>query len=156
MIPPMAYACGEERRQDGCSCIPFARAQTAFDIHLRALAQIFTRDLGEPVEEHHAVPLGALLGLTAGFVLPGLRGRHGDIRDRAAGWHVFGFRIVAQVANQNDFVDAPRHEDPPVENGRQLPAENRHYTEYAPATHRHDAIIEPVQLNQSGHGFVLY
>src|SRR5215475_12337291 len=49
--------------------LPLARAQGPFDVDLRALLQVFARDLGEAVEEHHAVPLGALLLLAARLVL---------------------------------------------------------------------------------------
>ena len=43
---------------------PFAGLQLAFQIDFRALAQVLLRDLGKVlVEDHHAVPFGALLAL---------------------------------------------------------------------------------------------
>src|SRR5690606_39274641 len=38
-------------------------ADLAFDIHLRALAQVLGDDLAQLAEEHHAVPFGAFLGV---------------------------------------------------------------------------------------------
>src|SRR5207253_3154449 len=55
--------------------LPFAGLQLALDVDLRALAQVL---LGDPrqvlVEDHDVVPLGALLALAGGLVLPVLRG----------------------------------------------------------------------------------
>src|SRR5438445_1682486 len=85
--------------------LPLARAQGPFDIDLRPLLQVLARDLREPVEEHHAVPLGALLLLAARLVLPGVGGRDRDVGDRAP------FRVVArlgvppQIAYDNDLID---------------------------------------------------
>src|SRR6185312_1139536 len=42
---------------------PFARAQTALDIHLRTLAQVLLDDFGEPAVEDHAMPFGGFLHL---------------------------------------------------------------------------------------------
>src|SRR6266850_6804080 len=40
--------------------LPLARADAALDVHLRALLQIFARDLRKPAEEGDSVPLGGL------------------------------------------------------------------------------------------------
>src|SRR5207253_1620455 len=51
--------------------LPLARLQAALDVDLRALLEVFARDLRELAEEGHAVPLGLLL-LLARLVLPRL------------------------------------------------------------------------------------
>src|SRR5690606_35366087 len=89
--------------------LPLAGAQTAFDIHLAAFLQVFPGDLGELVEEHHPVPLGALLHLPTLLVLPALGGCQGNVGHRAATGHKAGFRILAKIANQNDLVDTTCH-----------------------------------------------
>src|SRR5690606_31942505 len=43
--------------------LPLPGAQTALNVYLRALAQVLASDLGQAVEKHHVVPLGALLHL---------------------------------------------------------------------------------------------
>src|SRR5262249_9927 len=54
--------------------LPLARAQRSLDVDLRALLEVLARDLRQTIEEHHAVPLGALLLLAARLVLPLVRG----------------------------------------------------------------------------------
>src|SRR5215467_4423705 len=85
--------------------LPLARAQRALDVDLRALLQVLARDLGEAVEEHHAMPLGALLLLAARLVLPLVGGRDRDVGDRAALGGVAGLRIAPEVAYDDDLVD---------------------------------------------------
>src|SRR5580658_585578 len=90
--------------------LPFAGAQAPFDIDLRALAQIFAGDLGEAPEERHAMPLGALLLLAALLIPPALAGGDAQVGDRRARGHGAGLGVGAEVANQNHFVDAARHD----------------------------------------------
>src|SRR5262245_12385662 len=85
--------------------LPLARAQGPLDVDLRALLQVFARDLGEAVEEHHAVPLGALLLLPARLVLPLLAGGNGDVGNRAAFRVVPRFWVAPEVSNEYHFVD---------------------------------------------------
>src|SRR5207248_5480671 len=67
--------------------LPLARVQAPLDVDLRALAQVLARDLREPPEERHAMPLGALL-LLAGLLVPqAFARRHAPVRDRASGGH---------------------------------------------------------------------
>src|SRR5690606_16339813 len=89
--------------------LPLPGAQTALNVYLRALAQVLASDLGQAVEKHHGVPLGALLHLTALLVLPGFAGGDGDVGDGSAGRHVADFRILAEVTDQNDLVDSSCH-----------------------------------------------
>src|SRR5437868_13904763 len=89
--------------------LPLARAQAPLDVDLRALAQVLARDLREPPEERHAMPLGALLLLAALLVAPAFAGRHAQVRDRGSGGHRAGLGIGPQVADENDFIDATRH-----------------------------------------------
>src|SRR5687768_17255937 len=62
--------------------LPLARAQAAFDIHLRALLEVLAGDGGEAPEESDAMPLGGLLHLAAGLVLPFVGRGDADIGDR--------------------------------------------------------------------------
>src|SRR5258708_1966358 len=51
---------------------PFAGLQGALDINLGSLLQVLLGDLGEPlVEDHDAMPFGALLALARHLVAPG-------------------------------------------------------------------------------------
>src|SRR4029077_1827779 len=61
--------------------LPLARAQTAFDVNLRALAQVLGGDLRQAPEKRHAMPLGALLLLPAGLVAPALAGGDAQVGD---------------------------------------------------------------------------
>ena len=55
---------------------PFAGLQRALEINLGALAQILLGDLGQVlVEDHDAMPLGALFALARRLVAPGIRCR---------------------------------------------------------------------------------
>src|SRR5690606_9451496 len=71
--------------------LPFPRPQLPLDVALRPLPQILRRDLGEPTEERHAVPLRPLLLVACLLVLPCLARRDTKIRHRAAALHVAGF-----------------------------------------------------------------
>src|SRR5437588_9466939 len=89
--------------------LPLARAQAPLDIDLRALAQVLARDLREPPEERHAMPLGALLLLAALLVAPAFAGRDAQVRVRRSGGHRAGLGIGPQVSNDDDLIDATRH-----------------------------------------------
>src|SRR5881227_3441091 len=89
--------------------LPLARAQAPLDVDLRALAQVLARDLREPPEERHAMPLGALLLLAGLLVPPAFAGRHAQVRDRGSGGHRAGLGIGPQVSNDDDLIDATRH-----------------------------------------------
>jgi hypothetical protein len=70
-------------------------------------------DLTEAAEHGDVVPLGAFLVFTGLLVFPVLARRHANVRHRHARRHGAGFRVCAQIANQNDFVDSPRHGECP-------------------------------------------
>src|SRR5262245_34665609 len=84
--------------------LPLTRAQRAFDVDLAALLQVFAGDLGEPSEERDTVPLGTFL-FFATLVLPGVGGGNTDVRNRTAFGHIPHFRVAAEVADQDHFVD---------------------------------------------------
>src|SRR5439155_8927882 len=89
---------------------PFAGLQGALDIDLRALAQVFLGDLDEPlVEDHDAVPFGALLALAGDAVAPAFRGRQVQIGDARTVLGRADFRIAAEIADQDHLVDAASH-----------------------------------------------
>src|SRR5262249_60466811 len=89
--------------------LPLAGAQATFNVDLRAFAQVFAGDLGEPTEERHAVPLGALLLFARLLVAPALAGGDPQVRHRGARRHRASLGVRAQVTDENDFVDTARH-----------------------------------------------
>src|SRR5688572_9940262 len=89
--------------------LPFAGTQRSFDVNLRALLEVFARDLTKAPEHGHVVPLGAFLAFAGLFVFPVLAGGDPDVRHRHPRRHGAGFRVCAQIADQNYFVDSPRH-----------------------------------------------
>src|ERR1044071_2362809 len=89
---------------------PTPGLQGALDINLGALAQVFLGDLDEPfVEDHHAVPLGALLALARDPVAPALRGRQVQIGDAHAVLGRADLGVAAEIADEDHLVDAASH-----------------------------------------------
>ena len=89
---------------------PFAGLQLALDIDRAALAQILLGDPGQVlVEDHHPVPLGAFALLAAAAVLPALGGGEREVHDLGAVLGASHLRVAAEVADQDDLVDAARH-----------------------------------------------
>src|ERR1700722_5535469 len=104
--------------------LPFAGAQPALDIDLRALAQVLGGDLAQAPEQRHVVPLGAFLLLAGLLVLPTLGGCEPHVGHRHARGHGPRLGISAQMTDKDDFVDAARHVLPlmPPDSYRQSPA----------------------------------
>src|SRR4051794_24001836 len=89
---------------------PFAGLERTLDVNLGALLQILFGDLAEPfIEDHDAVPLRLFLALAGRLVAPRLRGGDAQIGDRPPVLGAADFRILAEISNQNDLVDASRH-----------------------------------------------
>src|SRR5260221_8019740 len=84
--------------------LPFARAQAALDIDLRALLQILARHLGEAPEERDAMPFGRFLHLAARLVLPLVGGGDTDVDDRLAARQIARLWIRSQIADDDDLV----------------------------------------------------
>src|SRR6266576_3275714 len=93
----------------GLFVVPRAGLQAPFDVDLRALFQVLAGNLRHARPEHDVVPLGALLPLPR-FVLVRLVGGERDLCDRGALRRVLHFRIFAQIADEDDFVNALGHE----------------------------------------------
>ena len=92
---------------------PFAGLQRALDIDLAALLQEPLADIHQAVvEHHHAVPLRALAPLAAALVAPAFRGRQRQVGDPRPVLGRADLRIAAQIADQNDLVDAASHSFP--------------------------------------------
>ena len=90
--------------------LPFARLQRAFEINLRAFLEVLLGDLGEALaEDHDAMPFGLLAPLAGCLVAPAFRGRDPQIDDRAAVLGAADFGVGAQIADENDLVDAACH-----------------------------------------------
>src|SRR5688572_17413683 len=64
--------------------LPLAGAQAPFDIDLRALLQVFPRNLSQATEEGYPVPFGGLFHLAACLVLPSVGRSNPDVADRLA------------------------------------------------------------------------
>src|SRR5208283_5848266 len=91
----------------------------ALDVNLRALLAVLLDDAADVLVEHDdVVPLGALLALAGGLVAPGLGGREREVDDLVAGIGAADARILAQVADQNDLVDAASHDALPTRRRR--------------------------------------
>src|SRR6266568_1221578 len=89
---------------------PFARLQCALDIDLRALLEILLRYVDEVlIEDDDPVPLRTLLALAGILVAPALRGGERQIGNAGAVLSRANFRIAAEIADENDFVDAASH-----------------------------------------------
>src|SRR5690606_12391546 len=80
----------------------------AFHVDLRALAQVLAGELAELAEEGHAVPLRVLLRIAVA-VLADAGGRQADLGDGHATLGVLGFRVVAEISDQDGLVDAACH-----------------------------------------------
>src|SRR5690606_33109299 len=114
-------------------------ADAALDVALRALAQVLAGDLAELAEQLHPVPLGALLGVAVA-VLAHAGGGQADRGHRHSGLGVLDLGIVAEVADEDDLVDAARHSPvsvwwSPADPGQQdssIDARNRPAPESAP------------------------
>ena len=92
--------------------LPLAGAQPSLHVNRRAFAQVLTGDFGEPAEEGETVPLRALL-LFAGVLVPPLFiGGETQIRDALARRHRAYLRVLAEVADQDDFVHAAHGRTP--------------------------------------------
>src|SRR6185312_3236729 len=87
--------------------LPFARLQLAFQIDLGPLPEILLGNLAQPLaEDDDAVPLRLLPPLAGVAIAPVLRGGDAQIGDRLAVLGAADLRIGAEIADQNDLVDA--------------------------------------------------
>src|SRR5580698_5005291 len=95
--------------------LPFSRLQRAFDENLRAFLKVL---LGDPaqilVEDDDAVPFGFLTPLAGRLVFPRIRSRDAQIGNRPAVLGAADFRIRAEIADQDNFVDAACHDLTPL------------------------------------------
>ena len=90
---------------------PFAGLQAALEVNGAALAEVFLSHLGEIlVEDHHPVPLRALLALAAAAVAPALRGGDVEVDDLLVVLGVAHLGIAPEISHQDDFVHAAGHE----------------------------------------------
>src|ERR1700722_13445778 len=91
--------------------LPFTRLQLAFEVNFRALLAILLGDFAQVlIEDHDIVPFGALLALARTLVAPGFGGGDREAHHLIAGIEPSNIRVLAQIADQNDFVDATRHD----------------------------------------------
>ena len=82
----------------------FAGFDAAFYVHRAAFAQVLACNFGQFAKKADAVPFGLFHHLTrAAFVFAA--GGNGDVGNGLAAGQIAYFRVTAQVAYQNDFVD---------------------------------------------------
>src|SRR5690606_30464994 len=84
--------------------VPRARLQLALDEDRIALLQVLLRDLGQAAPHHDVVPLRLLdaVAVLAGVALGGGDGKARDLHARRDGADV---RVLAEVADEHDFVE---------------------------------------------------
>src|SRR6266478_2045026 len=87
---------------------PLAGLKAALDEDLAALGEVLSAVLRRLAPDDDAVPLGPLL-LLACLVRPRLVGGDGEVRHRLPAGRVPDLGITAQIADQDDLVDAARH-----------------------------------------------
>jgi len=112
---------------------PLTGLEPAFDVDRRTLLQVFTGNFSQAAEEGDAVPLGGFLHFAAGLVFVAVGGCHANVGDSIATGHVTRFRIGAEIADDDDFVDG-RHDEfpkvievmPPLGPGFSVSAQRRH------------------------------
>src|SRR5262245_46243910 len=91
--------------------LPLARLQLAFDVDLGALLQVLLGNPAEPlVEDHHGVPLRLFAPLPRRLVAPGLGGGDAQVGDGTTVLRAANLGILAEIADQDDFVDGTGHE----------------------------------------------
>src|SRR5690606_1251051 len=69
------------------------------------LSQILTSDLGQTPIERHAMPFSGLAVFTSVLVAPAVCGGDGHIGHLVAAGKSAHFRVTAQIADDDDFVD---------------------------------------------------
>src|SRR6185503_3707149 len=89
--------------------LPRPRAQPALHVHLAALAEVLAAHLRLLSPHHHAVPLGSFLPLAL-LVGPGLVGREPELAHAGPVGCVAHLRVVAEIPDENDLVDAASHD----------------------------------------------
>src|SRR4051812_42626029 len=87
----------------GLFVVPGVGAERALDVDGAPFLEVFAGDLGGALEGDQVVPLGAVLPL-AFFVFEALVGGEGELCDRHAAGREFHFRVLAEIADQDDFV----------------------------------------------------
>src|SRR5580693_6945542 len=88
----------------GFLVVPGAGAQAAFDVALAAFFQVLADDLSQALEGRDVVPLSAILPLAL-FVLEAVVGGQRELGDWHAALSVFHLGVLAQISDENDFVD---------------------------------------------------
>ena len=84
---------------------PFAGADAAFHINLRAFAQVLPGNFGQAAVEHQAVPFGVLFGLASLLVAPFVGRGQRNIGYLIATGERAHFRVSSQIADKNDFIN---------------------------------------------------
>ncbi len=88
---------------------PLAGLQMALDVHQRTFSQMLPGELGESFVQHDPVPFGRFAPGAGGFVFPGFTGRNRQMGDGFATVHRTYIRIMAEVADQQGFVQRSSH-----------------------------------------------
>lgn len=89
--------------------LPLTGAQAAFDVYLAALLHVLADDLRQLAREHHVVPLRAFLAFAGTLIGPVFRRRQRQVAERIAIRKVLQLRILTDIADQDDFVNAFCH-----------------------------------------------
>src|SRR5579883_431262 len=87
--------------------LPLAGLNASFDENQGAFFEILLGDFGLLAPNDDLVPFGALLALAVA-VFVGFVGGDGEIGNGLPAGGIASFRIAAQAANENDFIDGHR------------------------------------------------
>src|SRR5690606_33857277 len=89
--------------------LPFASLQLTFDVDLGTFPQVLPGHLGDLAEQHDTVPFGFRDHLPGLTVLVALVGSQVKVDDRVPIRGIAGFRVLPQIADQNNLVYASCH-----------------------------------------------
>src|SRR6185312_3278190 len=100
---------------------PLAGLQRPFDVELGALLHILFDDLAQRFAKYNdAMPLGLFLALAGRLVTPRLARRQAQVGDRPTVLRAANFRVLADVADQNDLIDRTCHSLVSLRNWRRV------------------------------------
>src|SRR5262249_23705421 len=91
--------------------LPLARLQLPLNVNFGALFQVLLGNPAQPfVEDHHGMPLRLFTPLPRRLVAPGFGGGNAQVGDGTAVLGPADLGILAEIADQDDFVDGTGHE----------------------------------------------
>src|SRR5215469_15591590 len=84
--------------------VPGASLKASFNVDLAAFLEVFTGYFSQSSPGYDVVPLGLVLPLLV-FIFVTIAGGNRESRHRGAAGRVFQFRVLAEVSDEDNFVD---------------------------------------------------